>query len=176
MRALLMVFRATGDRRFLEPIPRAIAYLRKSRLPDDRLARFYELETNRPLYFTKDYQLTYDDGDMPTHYSFKTGSGLDAIEREYERLAAMDAEELAKLRDDKARRSEVVPTKASSQPTKRQAQAARDAIAALDDRGRWVEPGKLTRHDDAEVKRIIRTSTFIRQVRALAAYLAACGR
>ncbi len=176
MRALMAVCRATGDRRFLEPIPRAIAYLRNSRLPDGRLARFYELETNRPLYFTKDYQLTYDDGDVPTHYSFKSGSGLDAIEREYERLAAMDADDLAKLRETMARRHEVAPRKASSGATKRQVQTARDAIAALDARGRWVEPGKLKCHDDVPVKRVIRTSTFIHQVRALAAYLAARGR
>ncbi|MDZ7618875.1 MAG: pectate lyase, partial [Patescibacteria group bacterium] len=163
MRALMAVCRATGDRRFLEPIPRAIAYLRNSRLSDGRLARFYELETNRPLYFTKDYQLTYEDGDMPTHYSFKTGSGLDAIEREYERLAVMDDDDLAKLRETMALRHEVAPRKASSGQTKRQAHAARDAIATLDARGRWVEPGELKCHDDVEVTRIIRTSTFIGQ-------------
>src|SRR3954470_19083766 len=49
MRILLRVYRETGDARYLEPIPRALAYLRRSRLPDGRLARFYELETNRPL-------------------------------------------------------------------------------------------------------------------------------
>ena len=52
-------------------MPPALAYLKKSLLPDGRLARFYELKTNKPLYFTKTYELTYDDSDMPTHYSFK---------------------------------------------------------------------------------------------------------
>jgi hypothetical protein len=56
----------------LEPVPRAIAYLKRSRLPDGRLARFYELRTNRPLYFTKDYKLTFSDADVPTHYAFKS--------------------------------------------------------------------------------------------------------
>ena len=88
MRILLHVYRETGDAKYLEPIPRALAYLRRSRLPDGRLARFYELETNRPLYFTKDYRLTYDDSDMPTHYAFKVGDRTDSIAREYERLRA----------------------------------------------------------------------------------------
>ena len=49
-------------------------------LPNGQFARFYELKTNKPLYFTKDYKLTYDDGDVPTHYSFKIGNRLDTIE------------------------------------------------------------------------------------------------
>ena len=69
---LLHLHRETGDPRFLGPVPRALDYLRRSRLPDGQLARFNELRTNRPLYFTKDYQLTYSDADTPTHYAFKT--------------------------------------------------------------------------------------------------------
>jgi hypothetical protein len=80
---------------FLEPIPRAIEYLRRSRLPDGRLARFYELKTNKPLYLTRgDYQLTYSDANMPTHYSFKQSDRTGSIAREYERLMALDPDEL----------------------------------------------------------------------------------
>ena len=83
---MLRLYRETGQRKYLEPIPRALEYFRRSRLPDGRLARFYELRTNRPLYFTKDYQLTYDDSDVPTHYSFKVSDGTEGIAQEYERL------------------------------------------------------------------------------------------
>lgn len=175
MRALMAVYRATGDRRFLEPIPRAVEYLRKSLLPDGRLARFYELKTNRPLYFTIDYQLTYDDGDMPTHYAFIVASGLDALERQYNQLAALGTDDLAKLREKAALRHGAASARPASGPTKAQAQATREAIAAMDDRGRWVERGSLRYIDADDVHRVIRTSTFNRRVRALAAYLAACG-
>ena len=75
METLLYLTEVTGDRRFLEPLPDAIAWLKRSILPDGKIARFYELETNRPLYFTKDeYELTYDDSNLPTHYSFKSNS------------------------------------------------------------------------------------------------------
>ncbi|MGH7140465.1 MAG: pectate lyase, partial [Pirellulales bacterium] len=50
LRILLETYRRTGDRKYLEPVPRALAYLTKSLLADGRLARFYELESNRPLY------------------------------------------------------------------------------------------------------------------------------
>ncbi len=71
MRILLRLYAETGDKKYLEPIPRALDYLRRSRLSDGRLARFYELKTNKPLYFTKQYELTYSDADMPTHYGFQ---------------------------------------------------------------------------------------------------------
>ena len=86
MRTLMSLYRKTGDKKYLEPIPAAIAYLQKSQLPDGRLARFYELKTNKPLYFTMDYQLTYSSDDMPTHYAFIVGSSLDSIAAELKTL------------------------------------------------------------------------------------------
>ena len=56
----MQLYRETGQRKFLEPVPRALAYLNRSRLPDGKLARFYELRTNKPLFFTADYQLTFN--------------------------------------------------------------------------------------------------------------------
>ena len=85
LETLLLLHRKTGDRKYLAPIPRALDYLKKSRLPDGRIARFYELKTNRPLYFTRDYQLTYDGDRVPTHYGFVFDSRLDTIEADYRR-------------------------------------------------------------------------------------------
>jgi PelA/Pel-15E family pectate lyase len=74
MKGLLLLFRETGKRKYLEPLPRALAYYRQSILPDvqnpseirrracpDRmpcLARFAELKANRPLYITKGTRVT----------------------------------------------------------------------------------------------------------------------
>ena len=43
---LMYLTEKTGERRFLEPIPAAIAWLKRSSLPDGQIARFYELESN----------------------------------------------------------------------------------------------------------------------------------
>ena len=67
---LIKVYRLTGDKKYLAPIPRALAYLKKSVLADGRLARYYELKTNRPLYMARrgdEYSLTYDDSKLPDH-------------------------------------------------------------------------------------------------------------
>ena len=74
MRALMLLYRETGRQKYLEPLPRALAYYKRSILPDAEspsemrhracpgrtpcLARFYELKTNRPLYVTKGTRVT----------------------------------------------------------------------------------------------------------------------
>lgn len=164
MRSLLVLYRATGNKKYLEPLPRAMEYLRRSRLPDGHLARFYELKTNKPLYFTKDsYQLTYSDANMPTHYSFKTAYGLDGIAREYESLLAMDP---AKLKE---------PQKPSKPRLSGDLEAkAKAAVDSLDAQGRWVEKGRMQfAGQDKSTRRVISTRTFINNVRTLSAYLAA---
>jgi len=164
MRTLLMLYRATGKKKYLEPLPRAIEYLRRSRLGDGRLARFYELKTNKPLYLTRgDYKVTYSDADMPTHYSFKQSNGIESIAQEHERLRAVDP---ARLKQPKR----------AGAPRMSRALAARakSVIDSLDERGRWVESGKM--REDAEndpVRRVIDCRTFISNVRALSVYLVA---
>src|SRR5690606_11938429 len=120
---------------WLEPVPRAIAYLRRSLLPDGRLARFYELRTNRPLYFTREYELTHDDSDVPTHYSFKVTSRLDRIEARLERLVERADREAAR-REPEPERSAPDRTTSDRRPDPAR---VRRVIAALDERGAWVE-------------------------------------
>ena len=164
MRSLMVLYRATGNKKYLEPLPRAMEYLRRSRLPDGKLARFYELKTNKPLYFTKDsYNLTYSDANMPTHYSFKGSFNIDSIAREYEQLVAMDP---AKLKESK---------KSSTPRLSRDLEAkAKQAIDSLDAQGRWVEKGRMQfAGKDTSTRPVITTRTFISNVRTLSDYLAA---
>lgn len=168
LRILLRLYEKTGDRRYLEPVPRAIAYLRASERPDGRLARFYELQTNRPLYFTQDYQLTWDDNDLPTHYAFIVGSGVDRIERDYRRLLAEGPPD--------GSGSSTGPRRAprlTDALTKR----AADIVAALDDRGAWTQRGSLRRAPESGTGQpVIETRTFIRNLVTLAEWMAAVSR
>lgn len=120
---LLKIYRHTGDKKYLEPIPRALAYLKKSRLPDGRLARYYEMKTNRPLYMNRakgEYFLTFDDKDLPDHYGWKVDSRLDAITAEYKALSA------------NGRTLKKAPT------TNELRQESKKVITALDPEGRWI--------------------------------------
>ncbi len=158
MHALMDLVEATGDRRYLEPIPRALRYYMRSRLDDGRLARFYELKTNRPLYFDREYRVTYSDADVPTHYSFKARIDLEAIARRFERLKAKD--------DPKK------PAGAKRSPSRPDARDVRRVIDALDERGAWVEDGTLRYWGkDDPTRRIIDPRTFVRNTELLARYV-----
>ncbi len=165
MRTLMNLYRHTGNRKYLEPIPKALDYLERSELSEGRLARFYELKSNRPLYFTKDYQLTYSDADMPTHYGFQVGSGVARLRRQYERLAETDADELEAARQTIAR-----PPALSA----RLIEQTRRVVHSIDDRGAWVEEGWLKCFDrDDQSGRVITSRTFAANIRLLGRYLAA---
>lgn len=166
LRTLMQVYRETGDARFLEPIPRALAWMRRSRLADGRLARFYELKTNEPLYFTRDYRLTKSDADVPTHYSFKVADESEAIAAEFERLRRLDAAGLKKSLDREPRRFSA-----------ELADAARAAVAAQDAQGRWVETGGLAYHKPEDPsERVIRSDTFNRNMETLCRLIEATHR
>jgi len=163
LRTLMMVYRETGKKKYIDPIPRALEYYRKSRLPEGGLARFYELKTNRPLYFTREYELTYEDDDLPTHYAFKVGDWVKSVERQYDQLLEIPPEDLQ-------------PSRPSYRPrlTESLMERAREVIETLDDRGAWVENGRLKYHGaDDDTTRIIDSRTFINNLRVLSTYLAA---
>jgi len=156
LESLLMLYQRTGDRKYLDPVPRSLAYLRASLLPEGTLARFYELKTNRPLYFTRKYELTYSGADTPTHYGFVWESRLDEIEAQYKRLAAADSASLSKL---------------GSSPIANLDQQARLIIACLDERGAWLEAGPLRFHRIEPDSGVIRCRTFAENVRVLSRFI-----
>jgi PelA/Pel-15E family pectate lyase len=123
LETLLKIYRHTGDKKYLEPFPRALAYLNRLRLPDGQLARYYELKSNKPLYMTRrgdEYSLTYDDTNLPNHYGWKVASRLDSIEHEYRRLTAK-------------------PQPATSPPSHEALRSqVQKVLAELDEQGRWV--------------------------------------
>ena len=121
LETLLLIYGHTGDNKCLAPIPPALQYLRRSLLPDRRLARFYELKTNASLYMVrrgKEYTLTYDDSSLPKHYGWKVVSRLDEIERTYNGLVSAARRQRESIDDLKPQ--------------------VRDVLRALDDRGRWI--------------------------------------
>jgi hypothetical protein len=149
--ALFALHAATDDKRFLEPIPAALDWLKRSALTDGRHARFYELQTNQPLYMTRDYQLTYESNDLPTHYSFIVGKlNLNRLERQYRQAAA----------------GEIRSTERPASPAETEVQ---QMLKALDDRGAWVEPGELRSYNYRGP--VIDSHTLIRNVDRLSRYL-----
>ncbi|MBI3795365.1 MAG: pectic acid lyase [Deltaproteobacteria bacterium] len=151
---LLDLYLYSGDEKYLTPIPSAVAWFQRSRLPDGRWARFYELQTNRPLYFTKQYELVYTDADLPTHYRFQSAYRIPNAIAYWEQVRRegrdqyLIAERRPRTLEERQRAA------ATLEPR------VRAILGALDDRGRWVEDGT------------IRAKTFNRNVATLVEYLA----
>ena len=114
---LIEIAELTNDEKYLQTLPAAIAYLRRSVLPDGQIARYYELKTNRPLYMRRDgeeYSLTFDDSDLPSHYSWKSKSQVDKLQKQLDNFGK--------------------PTK----PRKYTGQEVDQIIQELDEQGRWI--------------------------------------
>lgn len=116
MLTLIRIAALTSDARFVAPIPTGRAWLERSLLPNGKLARYYELNTNRPLYMTEAYELTHDDSQLPKHYGWQNDSRLREID-----------EAMAALRPVGVNKA-VKPTEAE----------VRAILGALDRDGKWV--------------------------------------
>ncbi|HPA17882.1 MAG TPA: pectate lyase [Verrucomicrobiae bacterium] len=158
LKALIELWLATGDEKYIAPHPAAFAWFERSKLPDGQWARFYELKTNRPIYCRRDsYELTYDDSDLPTHYGFKVGD----LSREIERLK----KEMASGREEILRRR-ALPADPKKWASRAKGQVAKvtAALEAAGDRGYWLKDGWI---DAAE---------FVRHMQAMITYVEAAKR
>jgi len=132
MLALLKIASASGDNSFAAPVVPGVKYLERSLLPDGQLARYYELETNKPLYMQragKGYELTHDDTALPDHYGWKNPAQLSLIKEAYRALTAGRPV------------GEVTGPAAVGEST------VEKIIDSLDDEGRWI-----TVHDGGETR------------------------
>ncbi len=155
IRTLVDLYLETGVTRYLEPIPAAIAWLEQSQIAPGRWARFYELGTNRPLYFNRKYELVYTADNLPTHYSFQGSYGVKENVQYYERVRSMGRDAYLAQQSRPLSAEEKQRNLAELEPR------VREILAALDEQGRWLESDGW-----------IHSKTFIRNVGVLSHYLA----
>lgn len=153
LNTLLDLYLETGEEKYLRPLPAAIEWFKRSRLPDGRWARFYELGTNRPIYVNTSKQVAYDPVDARPGYSWQGEYGVETAIKRYERIALVGRE--AYLADRRR------PLSADEAAARRRSLAARAqaAVEAQDERGRWVTDGRISCRE------------FIRNLEALSAYV-----
>lgn len=167
MRLLVDLYLETGEAKYLEPLPRAIAWFKRSEVAPGTWARMYELHTNTPIYGDRDGKVKYRIEDLSPErqsgYSWKGAYGVPGAIAYYEEVKATGREaylakraknaENARTEKGRANRLKSLEPKASA------------AVAALDDKGRWLETGKTGLR--------IRTEIFLRNMETLADYVEA---
>jgi PelA/Pel-15E family pectate lyase len=173
MRILMALYRETGDKKYLAPISRALAYLKNSFVPPTDaevfrqlrggpvLARFYELKTNRPLFITKGtrisaaglgsrmvdgYEISYSPESVITHYGvLVSGREISDIEEDYRQLATAPRDRIQRP-DELQGLSPWSGSRAQSN-RRREAPSVRQLIDSLDDRGAWTRMGTIGKPD-----------------------------
>ncbi len=150
---LMKVYVVTGDRKYLAPIPRALAYLKTCVLPDGRMPRFRELETNRALYMTRPpgvsgnssapgyYEFSYSDQNLPSHYGWKQPQQLDELTRQFAALEQgprPSARVAQRVTPDGKAFTVGIGDPGWKKSASELEPAVRAILAALDAQGRWV--------------------------------------
>ncbi len=85
IKALIEVYLETGHEGYLSPIPKAVEWLKSSEIRPGVWARFYEINTNRPIYVNQERQTVYEPENLREGYAWQGAFAASAIE-EYEKL------------------------------------------------------------------------------------------
>ncbi len=167
MRLLVDLYLESGDDKYLAPLPRAIAWFKRSEVAPGVWARMYELQTNKPVYGDRDGKIKYRIEDLSaerqTGYSWRGAYGVPGVIAYYEEVKQAGRDAVL----EKRRRSEARAVSSAGKTVRLRAlePRARAAIAALDAEGRWVTDYKGTP--------TVRTETFIDHLSTLSDYVEA---
>jgi len=155
IRDLMIFYTMTGDRRYLNPIPSAIEWLRNSVINTDPSAGythagFYEPGTNEPLYYhfkgtcPEDHTWWIDhDRTGAWWYRKSAKPDIEGLEREYERVSALTPEQaLAEYRASKEKKTTPKPDTAEVERI----------ISSMDSRGAWITEMRVRKYDKGMLK------------------------
>jgi hypothetical protein len=170
MRLLVDLYLETGDEKYLEPLPRAIAWFKRSEIAPGIWARMYELHTNTPIYGDRDGKIKYRIEDLSperqTGYSWKSSYGMPEVFRYYGEVKAAGRETILAQREKSEASAKSAKAKAAR--AKALEPAVRRALETLDAQGRWL--GSAGRRSTGEQ---ITAMAFIMNMRTLADYVEA---
>jgi hypothetical protein len=108
---LLKFYQYTGDKRFLNGVPKAIKWLEETVLPAEKSAggkyshaTFVEKGTNKPIYVHRKgsnvkygrYYVDYDDANLLGHYGGKGKVWTEQLKQRYQKLSLQSIEEATK--------------------------------------------------------------------------------
>ena len=129
---LLEVYSQAGDERFLEAAERGARWLESVRLENGLWSRFYELQTDRPLYIDADGKPSYEAQGLHEGYTFTGDFNIPEI------LA-----DVAAARANKTRKAALAwwPNAAARLSDEAAIDAAATLIDTQEESGRWISDG-----------------------------------
>lgn len=162
IRRLMEFYRLTGDRKFLDGIPAALAFLRASALDEATVKvsgrrvgpgcilcpRFVKPGTLTPLYLHRkglhvdngSYYIDQHPENVIGHYASFFVVGIDKLQREYEALLARPVEKVVADSPLLGHSRLAFPRYCTEAIAEADASAAPGIVKALDGKGRWIGP------------------------------------
>jgi len=133
--SLLDLAAYTKDKRYLEPIPDALAWMEKVRLPSGLWPRFVELGTNHPLYYDRGRIRVNSTDDLQIER--RTGYTYEPDLKE----ALSEASNRFHLTCQALSGGSPIASENQSKPVSED--LIREIVSAQDEQGRWVSQGAL---------------------------------
>ncbi|MCD6050580.1 MAG: pectic acid lyase [Verrucomicrobia bacterium] len=173
IRTLIRLHLETGDAKYIEPIPRALAWYKRSEIAPNKWARYYELTTNKPIYGDRDGKIYYRLQDISkerqTGYGWEGDFNMRRTFLQWDELQKDGREKTAAKRTPKP-----MSDKNRAEAQTKLAPAAEKAIKELDAQGRWITSGKPVKEaKDLKSGQRIETDVFMENLRTLSNYLEA---
>ena len=138
IRVLVDLFLYTGQTDYLATAHRAADWLRASRMPDGQWARFYELQTNQPLYVNANYEIDYTTGNLLKGYGLLGVWGINRAMAYVDRVERFGRDSYLARRTRPPAAAELTVVAAALEPR------VNAIIAELDAQGRWVKTGTIS--------------------------------
>ncbi|WNH10437.1 hypothetical protein [Thalassobellus suaedae] len=156
---LMKFYELTGDKTFLEGVPKAISWLEKVALPTDKVEghrthpTFVDVKTNKAIYVHRKgsnvkygkYYIDEDDKNLLSHYYGKGGVPLEKLKEEYNKMSQLSAEEVSKDSPLKPAQFKYEGTPQKYYNLNRfsfqfnvDEAKVKEIVSALDDQNRWL--------------------------------------
>jgi hypothetical protein len=173
IRTLIRLHLETGEAKYIEPIPRALAWYQRSEIAPGKWARYYELTTNKPIYGDRDGKIYYRLQDISkerqTGYGWEGDFGQPSAVRQWEQLQKEGREKMAARLAPKP-----MSDKNRAEAQTKLAPRVEKALKELDAQGRWITEGKFVKEvKDLEFGRRIETRVFMDNFKVMCEYLEA---
>lgn len=159
MELLMNAYLETGEGRYLDAVSRAVEWLRPLSVAPGLWSRFYELNTNRPIYCQADGVITFDRNKARPGYNWQNEFHLPKFFARYDEIKKLGREAYLASRPP------------ASEPESAGALEKKAALILdqIDDKGRWIVKDRFRKNLPEED--LISTAAFIANMRVLGKYL-----
>jgi pectate lyase-like protein len=163
LKVMLDVYKETNNAKYLLVGPEAFEWLRNSKLPNGKWARFYELKSNRPLYCTPEGKIVFDVALARPGYSWQGNYFSSSLEKTYIKLLISSSR---------------APYKPNPKKRRTAFKDIEPYLKSLDKQGRWISQISSSAKQQYQDKigdpsgvGIIQSGVFVRNADRLLDYL-----